>query len=176
MVSSTNWPSSVAGVDVQEQLFAGRLDLAIVYDINPPTHLSSVEMSSAPSYCLLPQGHRFDVGSTVSLHELANEPLILVDAPPFVDHVASMFASVGLQPFVRYRAMGFELVRSLVGQGMGYAILSQRPSGDITYEGLPVVALPIAPDLTPVAVKMIWPSSMVLTDRALAMLEMAGRA
>ena len=79
-------------------------------------------------------------------------------------------------PDIRYRTTDFELTRSLVGRGLGYSVLVQRPAMDTSYEGRKVVARPITPAVQPVDVRMIWPETVRLTDRAKAMIELAAAA
>jgi DNA-binding transcriptional LysR family regulator len=107
---------------------------------------------------------------------LAEDPMILLDAPPSVRHTMSLFAEAGVEPRIRYRTTDFELTRSLVGRGAGYSVLVQRPAVDTSYEGRQVVARPIAPAVKPTAVRMIWPEAIRPTDRARAMVDYAARA
>lgn len=159
--------------EVQRQLFAGRLDLAVVYDMDLLQGLAGKELYQVPAYVLLPPGHRCEAQATVSLQELADDPLILLDAPPSRNHTLSLFDQASVTPTIRYRTTDFELTRSLVGRNMGYTILVQRPAVDVSYEGRPLVAKPIMPDVTPVGVQIVWPRAVRLTDRAAAMIDFA---
>lgn len=162
--------------EVQERLFAGELDLAVVYDMDLRRGLSARELYRVPAYALLPQGHRFKDSPAVTLTDLAAEPMILLDAPPSSSHTMSLFDRAGVVPNIRYRTADFELTRSLVGRNMGYTILVQRPVVDASYEGLPLMAKPITPAVPPVGVKIVWPSAVRLTDRAQAMVDFAVEA
>ena len=102
--------------------------------------------------------------------------MILLDAPPSSHHTMTLFEQAGVSPAIRYRTTDFELTRSLVGRGVGYSVLVQRPAIDSSYEGLPVVPKPIVPAVKPVAVKMVWPEAIRLTDRAEAMVSFAASA
>ncbi|MDN5854472.1 MAG: LysR substrate-binding domain-containing protein [Actinomycetia bacterium] len=57
-------------------------------------------------------------------HPLAPEPLILFNLPTGGDYFLSLFATQGLEPWVRFHTTSHELVRSLVARGLGYSILS----------------------------------------------------
>lgn len=162
--------------EMQDRLFAGELDLAVVYDMDLRPGLGSVLLYEIAAYALLPGDHRLAGRDEVSLAELAAEPMILLDAPPSSHHTLSLFQDAGVAPRIRYRTTDFELTRSLVGRGAGYSVLVQRPAVDATYEGLPVVARPIAPAVKPVAVRMIWPEAIRPTDRARAMVAYAAAA
>lgn len=162
--------------EVQERLFAGELDLAVVYDMDLRPGLGSVLLYEVAAYALLPEGHRLARRDEVSLAELAAEPMILLDAPPSSHHTMSLFGDAGVSPLIRYRTTDFELTRSLVGRGAGYSVLVQRPAVDASYEGRPVVARPIVPAVKPIAVRMIWPEAIRPTDRARALVEFAAGA
>jgi DNA-binding transcriptional LysR family regulator len=161
---------------IQERLLAGDMDLAIVYDMDLQPGLGSVLLYKVPAYVLLPASHRLAGEDGVSLADLAEDPMILLDAPPSSRHTLSLFEKAGVRPAIRYRTRDFELTRSLVGRGVGYSVLVQRPAVDSSYEGRTVVAKPIVPAVKPVAVRMIWPEAIKLTDRAEAMVAFAANA
>ncbi|MDA3628324.1 LysR family transcriptional regulator [Saccharopolyspora sp. WRP15-2] len=160
-------------VELPNRLLAGELELAVVYDLNLPTGLNSVVLYEAPAYVLLPADHRLANRPAVSLRELADEPMILLDVPPAAQHTMALFDRAGVEPNVALRASDFELTRSLVARGMGYAILIQRPVVGQSYEGLPVVVKEIRPAVRPIRVKAVWPETVRLTDRGRALLDFA---
>lgn len=127
---------------LEEQLRSGVLDVALLYDYGR-THFAGERqlaaeplVTSAP-YVLLPPDHPLASRRAVTLQQLANEPLILFDLPPGGEYFLSIFADADLRPRVRFRTTSYELVRSLVARGLGYAILSQRTRVETSYEGLP---------------------------------------
>ena len=75
---------------------------------------------------------------------LAPEPLILMDLPHTRDYFLSLFYAAGVAPQVRYRSTSFEAVRTLVGNGLGYAILNLKPAADTTYDGTRVACVPLS--------------------------------
>jgi DNA-binding transcriptional LysR family regulator len=138
--------------------------------------LGSVLLYEVAAYALLPAGHRLAGQAEVTLAGLAEDPMILLDAPPSGHHTLSLFEEAGVQPRIRYRTTDFELTRSLVGRGAGYSVLVQRPAVDTSYEGLAMVPKPIVPAVKPTAVRMIWPEAIRPTDRARAMVDYAAGA
>ncbi|MQA34430.1 LysR family transcriptional regulator [Modestobacter roseus] len=155
--------------EITALLFAGALDLAIVYDMGLPDGLESVLLYMVRPYVVLPADHRLAGAGSVSLAELAEEPLILLDLPPAAQHTLRVFEQAGVTPRVAQRTTDFELTRSLVARGLGYSVLVQRPAVDRSYEGLPLTALEIDPPVAGVGVQMVWPSGVRLTDRAQAL-------
>ncbi|OMQ15889.1 LysR family transcriptional regulator, partial [Modestobacter sp. VKM Ac-2676] len=159
--------------EITEMLFAGALDLAIVYDMGLPDGLESVLLYTVWPYVLLPADHRLAGAASVRLDELADEPLILLDLPPAAQHTLRVFGEAGVTPRVSQRTTDFELTRSLVARGLGYSVVVQRPAVDRSYEGLPLAALQIDPAVTGVGVRMVWPTGVRLTDRSQALVSFA---
>ena len=159
--------------ELPQQLLAGALDLAIVYDQALPTGLSSVLLYAVSAYVLLPAGHPLADRDAVALAELADEPMVLLDIPPAAQHTLSLFEAAGVAPTIVQRTSDFELTRSLVARGFGYSVLVQRPAVDFSYEGLPLVAREITPEVPSVGVRMIWPTDVRLSQRAQAMVAYA---
>lgn len=159
--------------ELPQRLLAGALDLAIGYDIALPDGLESVLLYRTPAYVLLWEGHPLAAREVVPLELLANEPQILLDIPPAAQHTLLLFENAGVTPRIAQRTYDFELTRSLVARGFGYAVLIQRPAVDHTYEGLPVVVREITPASPSGGVRMIWPRGVRLSDRAAAMVTFA---
>lgn len=160
-------------VELPELLFSGALDLAIVYDMALPHGLESVLLYSVRPYVVLPADHRLAEHATVSLTDVADDALILLDLPPAAQHTLWIFEQAGVVPRVAHRTTDFELTRSLVARGLGYSLLVQRPAIDCSYEGLPLVAREISPAVQSTDVQMVWPHGVRLTDRARALVTFA---
>ncbi|GAA3882502.1 LysR substrate-binding domain-containing protein [Leifsonia kafniensis] len=144
----------------------GRLDFVITYRISLQLGLQQMALYDTAVHALLPANHPLAHAPTVSLHDLADDPLILLNIPPSGRHTLDMLASANIRPLVRHTTTNFELARSLVGRGLGYCLLVQKPEIDLTYEGLPVVAKPISPEFSREQVVLVWPDGMELSARA----------
>jgi DNA-binding transcriptional LysR family regulator len=88
----------------------------------------------------------------VSLKSLAAEPLILMDLPHTRDYFMSLFHRLHISPNVRFSSTNFEMVRTLVGNGLGYSILNLVPNLSTTYDGTRVKYVPISDDVRPLQV------------------------
>jgi DNA-binding transcriptional LysR family regulator len=80
----------------------------------------------------------------VSLRQLSQEPLILLDIAPSRTYFLRLFDQHGITPKVSASSPSLELVRGMVGQGLGYSLLITRPYGDHTYDGESLAIRPIA--------------------------------
>ena len=153
---------------LQRRLLAGELDLAVLYDMEVLPEIERAVIDTARPHVLLAANHRLAGEPSVSLTDLAAEPMVLLDAPPSSHNTLDIFNRLGLSPQVRYRPSTFELARALVGRAMGYAFLVQRPANDRTYEGKKVVMKEISDDIGTFRVVLAWPKETRLNQRAQA--------
>ncbi|PQZ97289.1 LysR family transcriptional regulator [Arthrobacter sp. MYb224] len=158
---------------INEMLLAGELDLALVYDFSLDAGLERTKLFSTEPSLVLPAGHALAGEQKVALAELVAEPMILLDVPPSREHTEMVFKAAGLTPWIRYRTTDFEVTRSMVGRGMGYAILVQRPASDLTYEGRRLVTKRIHPAVRRVGVSMVYGAGVRLSLAAVAMRDLA---
>jgi DNA-binding transcriptional LysR family regulator len=160
--------------ELPHRLLAGGLDLSIGYDVDLPDGLDSVLLYQAPAHALLPEGHHLAAQNVVQLADLAEESMIMLDVPPASRHTLLLFERAGISPRVAQRTSDYELTRALVARGFGFSILIQRPAVDRSYEGLPLTVREITPADPSGGVRMIWPRAVRLSDRATALIALAG--
>ncbi|MFJ6417787.1 LysR substrate-binding domain-containing protein [Paeniglutamicibacter sp. NPDC091659] len=159
--------------EIHEMLLSGELDLAIAYELTVPPGLTRRRLLDAVPAVVLPADHALAEKAKVALAELVNEPMILLDVNPSRENTEMMFSAAGLSPWIRFRTTDFEVTRSMVARGMGYAILVQRPVADVSYEGRPLAVRPIHPATRNVPISMVWNDRVRLSRSAEAMLELA---
>ncbi|MFF7309117.1 LysR substrate-binding domain-containing protein [Streptomyces sp. NPDC008137] len=155
------------GDRLQRRLLDGELDLAVLYDMDVLAEMDRAALFTRRPNALLPADHRLADATSVALRDLADEPLVLFDAPPSSHHTLQLFQAAGVTPIVRHRTTNFETARALVGRGLGYAISMQRLPNDRTYEGFRLVSKEIS-DLSDatVSVLLCWPRQVAQTRRA----------
>lgn len=125
---------------------AGRLDVAIVYDMFVTEGLAKRAVYRTEILAVLPPDHRLAGAESIDLAEIADEPLILLDTAPSATPTPQIFAERGLEPTTRVAVPSLELVRVLVARGLGYSLLMWRPNYSMTaLEGRPVVMRPLRP-------------------------------
>ncbi|MFF0815208.1 LysR substrate-binding domain-containing protein [Rhodococcus sp. NPDC003318] len=156
------------------RLTSGELDLAIVYDLDLSPALHRTRMDTRQPAILLPSGHRLADAPVLELAELAEEPMVLLDAPPSSFHALQTCNRAGFTPRIRYRPKNFETARALVGRGLGWTLLIQRPQYDVTYEGLGlVVRHEVNPPIEPVDILLAWSANVLLSKAARAFIDFA---
>ncbi|MEZ0166083.1 LysR family transcriptional regulator [Kineococcus sp. LSe6-4] len=141
---------------LQDGLDRGELDVAVLYDMQVRAGTASLELFRTRPHVLLPAGHPLAGVAAVRLRDLAAEPFVLLDSPPSSQDAFSVFRQAGIEPQVRFRAGGLETVRALVGRGLGWSMLIQRPWSDRTYEGREVLVREIADPVPEVRVLLAW--------------------
>ena len=155
-------------------LEAGRLDVALVYDVSLPVGYRRRKIYATELEVHLHPDHPLASAGTVDLPDLAHQPYIQFDATPGTVNVTDAFAARGLEPSIEARVSEIGLVEALVGRGLGYGLLMSRPNAATTsLEGRPIVIRPLDPPVTVTHVVGIWPEDMDLTSRALALLDFA---
>lgn len=155
-------------------LEAGRLDVALVYDVSLPVGYRRRRIYPTELEVHLHPEHPLASADTVDLPDLAAEPYIQFDATPGTVNVTDAFAARGLEPTIEARVTEMGLVEALVGRGVGYGLLMWRPNTlPMSPEGRPVVVRPLDPPVTVTHVVGIWPEDMNLTPRASSLLDFA---
>ncbi len=133
--------------DLVTGLETGQFELAVVYDVGLPDTLESDVLADFPPYVLLPADHPLADESTLSLGQLIDEPMVLLDMLPSSRYFTTLFIHLGFEPNIAYRTPSFESVRSLVANGFGYSVLVTRPSSNMSYDGKPIITVPLSDDV-----------------------------
>jgi DNA-binding transcriptional LysR family regulator len=122
----------------------GDTELALLYDFGLDADFSVTPLAELTPYVLLADGHPLAAAASLSLRELASEPLVLLDLEPSRDYFLSMFRERALQPLIAHRTRSLEMVRGLVGHGVGYSILATKPANNMSYDGRALVTRPLS--------------------------------
>ncbi|GAA1873323.1 LysR family transcriptional regulator [Brevibacterium marinum] len=155
------------------KLESGEIDVAFVYETLIPGAPNHAQLFAQPAHVILAADDPFVSRETVRLEDLVDRDMILLDSPPSSQHTLGMFHDRGLQPTIRHATTSYEVVRTLVGRGLGYGVLVQRLKNTASYEGYPLVVKEIEPAVEPVGVEMIWSSSARVAPRVQAIINFA---
>ncbi|MDX2376360.1 LysR family transcriptional regulator [Microbacterium sp. LRZ72] len=129
--------------ELHEQLGQGRVDAALLYSVDVPHALTFEPVLEYRPHVIVPYDHPLANRGAVSLGELISEPLIVLDVPPTRQNTRGIFEQLSLSPTIGHVTSSFEAVRCLVGYGIGYAVMFQRPATPLTYDGHEVRVLEI---------------------------------
>lgn len=130
-----------------EGLRTGELDFALMYDCDLPDDIERQPLTEMAPYILLAEDHPLAQEPDLTMEKLAAAPMILLEAPPTAGYVLSLFAGRGLSPHVQHHCPSFEMLRGLVGHGLGYAVLTEKPATRHSYDGHALVTRPLPRDL-----------------------------
>ena len=112
---------------VTEFLNTGDADLAFTYRDSAEANHNFEPLFTAPPYAMLPVGDPLARQDSVSLDDLTNRPMVLLDLPRTRDYFISMFEALELTPNVVHTSRSSEIVRALVAGGFGFSFLNIRP-------------------------------------------------
>lgn len=166
-------PVSADQETLLQQLRSGAIELAVMYNMHLDQTFETVRLYDTAMHVILPAEHPLAAGDAVPTAALEPEPMILLEVPPSAEDVLSYFRAHGLSPNVRLRTPHFELVRSLVAQGLGYSLFIQRPRIHQSYEGLPIAARALEPRPHLERVSVVWPAGRRLSSKARRFVELA---
>ncbi len=156
---------------LQDRLISGACELALLYDLGIRDTVESQVLTRLVPYALLARNHPLAARKALSLKDLSQEPLVLLDLPHSRDYFRAMFLRSGIEPRVTHRSLSFEMVRGLVANGHGYSILNLRPHGDLSYDGARLVCRPLKDPLPPLSIVLARVKGARLTRRAEAFAE-----
>lgn len=135
----------------QEGLLNGDFDVILFVSEGARASIEFDTLIKAPPYCLLPATNPLSRQNSVSMAQIAQERLVVLDRPVAASYYHRLFEEFGAEIKVAAYANSTEMVRSLVSEGLGCAVLNMRPLNTVSYAGEKLVGLPISdrlPDLT----------------------------
>lgn len=127
-----------------DMLRRAKIDLALTYELSIPPDLRFVPLAELPPYALLAADHPLAGRASVTLKELEDHPMVLLDLPQSAEYFLSFFEEAGLRPQIAERTRDMAVMRSLVANGFGYSIANIRPLSDIAPDGRRLCFLPIS--------------------------------
>lgn len=105
----------------------GEADLAFCYDEMVDAGHDFTPLFDAPPYALIAADDPLAQNDTVSLTDLAERPMIMLDLPRTRVYFTNMFDQLGMKPNIVHSTRSTEIVRTLVAGGHGYSLLNICP-------------------------------------------------
>lgn len=135
-----------------DRLLAGEIDVALMFDLGIARELAFEPLVELKTHAIFAQGHALSLRESVSLEELAELPLILLDQPLSRDYFVGLFDATGCEPHVVDRICDNNLLRSMVANGLGYSLANLLPINAASADGKPIVARPLSNAHAPISV------------------------
>jgi DNA-binding transcriptional LysR family regulator len=129
----------------QAGLLNGDFDVVLFFAGNVKPGIATVPLMELSPHLLTGSDHPLAHRKSVRLAELGNHPLILLDLPLNREYYRAILDEAGVEPNIVATATTTEMIRSLVGAGVGCSILHMRPLINMSYAGDALVTIPIKP-------------------------------
>ena len=133
----------------QAGLLNGDFDVVLFFAGHVKPEIAVEPLMELFPYLLVDAEHSLAGRKSVRLAELASHPLVLLDLPLNSEYYREILFEAGVEPDVVATATTTEMIRSLVGAGIGCSVLHMRPLIDTSYAADPLVAIPIRPKVRP---------------------------
>lgn len=125
-------------------LEAGNLDLVISYNLGLESHFHSQTLCFIQPHVLLYPNHPLCQFETLSIEQLEHQGLILVNQNHSIWHMVKLFRQQGFEPTIKHRVANYEVMRSLVANGLGLGLSYTLAQTQTCYDGQPLVTRPIS--------------------------------
>ncbi len=131
------------------------IDVALTYDLDLPADLKFVSLLELPPYAIVHETHPLAHLPAVSVDELKNHPMVLLDLPFSADYFLSFFAQIDAKPIIAERTKDMAVMRSLVANGFGYSIANVRPLNDYLPDGKALKFIPLVGAVRPMRMGLL---------------------
>lgn len=131
------------------------IDVALTYDLDLPADLEFEPIAELPPYAIVDSGHPLAHLPSVSVDELKDHPMVLLDLPFSSEYFLSFFSRIGARPIIAERTRDMAVMRSLVANGFGFSIANVRPLTDLSPDGKPLRFIPLTGGLRPMTMGLL---------------------
>lgn len=111
----------------------GSIDVALTYNLSLDENISFERLFSVYQHVAVSDYDPLAQRDVVSLNELAQKPMILLDLPVCRERILDAYHNLGLTPKIHFQTASTTVVERLVASGQGYAMLGFRPQPN-TYD------------------------------------------
>ena len=142
---------------IHRMLMEGEIDVGVSY--NMPALLAefeAVELTEVGNYIAMRADHKLAKKRKLWPEDLDGQSIIALDLPFSLDLLYEIFEARGLELRVTHRSRSYEMVRSMVGAGLGVAILNLPPQHTFTYGGHHLAYRPLLSDIPKNRIQAIY--------------------
>ncbi len=147
--------SELTQPDIFAALRRAEIDLSLSYAIDVPADLEFHPIKTLPPLVMLAPDHPLSDRNTLTIQDLANHAMVLLDLPLSSDYFLSFFNTTSVKPLITERTKDMAVARSLVANGFGYSIVNFRPVGTHAPDGKPLVFIPLHSKVPPIEVGVL---------------------
>ncbi len=132
------------------------IDLALTYDLAIPTDLEFVELATLPPFAILSEDHPLAARASLSVEDLAPNPMILLDLPLSSAYFLSFFERAGVVPRIVERTQDMAVLHSLVGNDFGYSVINIKPLTNMSPDGKKLCFVPLTGPVKPMRMGLLY--------------------
>lgn len=156
------------GSYLEHLLVGGELDVAVmvISNLRDRMALQAEILETSPYRLWLPLGHPLVTVDSISISDVAKEPLIMLTVDEIEENTGKLLAALGARPHVAFRTRSVEAVRSLVATGVGIALLPDLVYRPWSLEGDRIESRDISGSLPVVQIGMVWRKGSSLPQAA----------
>lgn len=142
--------------ELLDGLRTARIDVALTYKISMTDDMEFVPLAELPTYVLLPADHPLAGQRRLKLTELADLPFVLLDLPLTRQYFISLFEKGGIAPRIVLETNSPAALRSYVGAGVGFSLMTVRPANMSAENGRPLAYIELDEDYPPMSVGLAF--------------------
>ena len=150
--------SELNQAEIFSALRLAEIDVALTYDLNLPADLVFESLLELPPYVVVSDSHQLANQETISVKELIDFPMVLLDLPFSSEYFISFFVNLGAKPNITERTRDMAVMRSLVANGFGYSIANVRPLSALSPDGKPLKYIPLRGPVRPMRLGLLMPT------------------
>lgn len=162
--------------DIFSQLRRAELDIALTYDLDIPADLEFQPLHELPPYVVLGDGHPLADRTELTIRDLQNSPMVLLDLPFSGEYFLSFFQEANIKPAIAERTKDMSVMHSLVANGFGFSIANIRPLNTLSPDGKKLIFVPLAGALRPMHLGLLRARSENETNTMIAFVRHCERA
>ena len=134
-------------IALRNWMLTGSVDLVVTYDIGEEFGNHITPICKISPHALLRKDDPLAQKNVVSMRELADRPLILLNLPETRTYLMALFDFAAQRPKISLKTRSYETIRSAVVSGLGISVLNIRPSSHSSPDNEELIRLPIADKL-----------------------------
>ena len=158
---------------VKESLLSGESEIGLLYDFDLPDTLETTLVSKLTPYVLLSEDSPLAKKEAIEDKDLDGQPMISIAEDLSRDQLEGELRARGVDPKVIFRAASFEMMRGMVGQGLGFALAMTKSGVQQSYGGKRLIAKPLAVPLPSHSIVLAKRRSETLSPAAASIYENA---
>ncbi|WP_170561352.1 LysR substrate-binding domain-containing protein [Ruegeria atlantica] len=162
--------------DIFSQLRRAELDIALTYDLDIPADLEFQPLHDLPPYVVLGEGHPLANRAELTIKDLQDSPMVLLDLPFSGEYFLSFFRDANIKPNIAERTADMSVMRSLVANGFGFSIANIRPMNALSPDGKTLIFVPLAGELRPMRLGLLRARAENETNTSKAFIEHCAQA